>query len=376
MNGADTSRAAGPLKILCVVSHSSAGGAQEILVNLAEGLMGRGHQVTLAALYPFRADIRETPPELPWTYAVPTRPTSIGKQLGMFGSLVRLLKDTKADVALTALPAANTMVPLAATFAGVGTRVVTSHHSPSDTYSKPLNLLDSFAGSLPAVEHIVGVSKTVTNSLERKPSAYRRKTRVIYNALPPAIELLTADLAAGRQPGRGRTVVATGRLAAQKNYPVLIRAARHLPEVTFKIVGHGPDSEALKAMALEAGVADRVEFMGFRPRREALEVLAGGDVFVQPSLYEGHSLALVEAAKLGLPLVVSDAPSQVEGVKMQDGPAALIVPVHDDVALAEAIRSLLEDPLLYRQYADRSRALGDAASFERMLDAYEELARN
>jgi glycosyltransferase involved in cell wall biosynthesis len=210
----------------------------------------------------------------------------------------------------------------------------------------------------------------VTNSLERKPSAYRRKTRVIYQALPPAIELLTADLAAGRQPGRGRTVVATGRLAAQKNYPVLIRAARHLPEVTFKIVGHGPDSEALKAMALEAGVADRVEFMGFRPRREALEVLAGGDVFVQPSL------ALVEAAKLGLPLVVSDAPSQVEGVKMQDGPAALIVPVHDDVALAEAIRSLLEDPLLYQQYADRSRALGDAASFERMLDAYEELARN
>jgi hypothetical protein len=46
------------------------------------------------------------------------------------------------------------------------------------------------------------------------------------------------------------------------------------------------------------------------------------------------------------------------------------------VALAEAIRSLLEDPLLYRQYADRSRELGDAASFERMLDAYEELARN
>jgi glycosyltransferase involved in cell wall biosynthesis len=199
--------------------------------------------------------------------------------------------------------------------------------------------------------------------------------KTIKNALPPDIEARIAGLAEGRRGRRtGRQVVAIGRLAEQKNYPVLIRAAVHMPDVVVRIVGDGSEGPALKAMASELGVADRVQFLGFHPRTETLEILAGGDVFVQPSLFEGHSLALIEAAKLGMPLVVSDAPVQVEGVTAPDGSlCGAVAGVHDDRALAREILRLLDDPAHYAAAAAQASVLGAAATYAAMITSYEQL---
>jgi len=147
-----------------------------------------------------------------------------------------------------------------------------------------------------------------------------------------------------------------------------------MPDVVVRIVGDGSEAPALRALAVELGVADRVQFLGFHPRAEALEVLARGDVFVQPSLFEGHSLALIEAAKLGLPLVVSDARVQVEGVSGPDGPlCGVVVGVHDDRSLAREILRLLDDPAHYAAAAARATALGAAATYGAMITSYERL---
>jgi glycosyltransferase involved in cell wall biosynthesis len=168
--------------------------------------------------------------------------------------------------------------------------------------------------------------------------------------------------------------VAIGRLAYQKNYPVLIRAAVHLPDVRIQIIGEGSDEASLKTLAHDLGVAGRVEFLGFRPRSEALEILAAADVFVQPSLFEGHSLALIEAAKLGLPLIVSDAQVQIEGVTLPDGSiCGAVVGLHDDQALAREILRLLDEPDHYATAARRSTELGAAATYDAMIAAYEGL---
>jgi glycosyltransferase involved in cell wall biosynthesis len=367
--------------VLCVVNHSSAGGAQELWVNIAEGFKARGYEVTLVALYPLSAQatqINRAPADLPWTYIAKQRPTAIGAQLRMLQSLVRFLRQRNADFAFTAMPAANVLVPLAAQLAGCRTKVVISHHGPVSTYNSLLNLVDGPIGAMKKVHRIISVSNTVFRSLDKKPRAYREKRAVIHNALPPEIEKLTSNLASVRVDRKVcRLVVATGRLTAQKNYHVLLRAAVHMPNVQIRIVGGGEDEKQLKEYALKLGVSRRVDFLGFRPRAEALSLLAEGDVFVQPSLYEGHSLALVEAAKLGLPMVVSNVPVQMESITASDGTVCGIgVDPQDDKALADAILRLLDGGNAnFQDYATRSTQLASEYRFDLMMDKYEALMR-
>ncbi|MFW2831115.1 glycosyltransferase [Sphingomonas sp. ID0503] len=356
-----------------MVSHSSAGGAQEIWANLAEGFHRQGDKVQLMALYPMRETVREAPPELPWRYVVPVRPTRPTAQLAMLRTLIAMIRREKPDVIFTAMPAANVMAALAARIAGDGTRVVLSHHSPAETHNPMLNRVDSVAGSLSSVSAIVSVSDTVGRSLDAKPAAYRAKRITIHNALPPSIESLLGELDKGVRSTapQGRKVVATGRLARQKNYPLLVRAATHMPDVTIDIVGNGPDEDMLKGLARDLDVDDRVHFLGHRRREDAMRILAGADVFAQVSLFEGHSLGLIEAAKLGLPLVVSDVPVQIEGITATDGErCGIAVGVNDEVGLAHAILGVLDNGHVRARLSGLSRKLAENATFDAMVAAY------
>jgi glycosyltransferase involved in cell wall biosynthesis len=360
--------------IFFLVSHSSAGGAQEIWVNLAEAFRLRGNPVHLFALYPLRSTVRETPADLPWRYVLERRPAGPIAMWRLLRGLVQLIRRERPDLIVTAMPAANVLAAVAARLAGTGTRVVISHHSPVETHNPLLNRIDGFAGSLGSVQAVVSVSDSVAKTLERKPAAYRGKRQTIHNALPPTIEARLAALAAARGDGArtGRTLVATGRLAAQKNYPLLIRAAVHMPDVAIEIVGNGPDEAALIDLAAELGVAGRVRFLGHQPRLDAMEILARGDVFAQVSLFEGHSLGLIEAAKLGLPLIVSDVPVQIEGITAADGErCGIVVGTDDAVGLGRAVTDLLNDPVARAHRSAQARKLAAGATFDRMVERYE-----
>ena len=359
--------------VLFLVTHSAAGGAGEIMANIAEGFVARGHEVTLAALYPHPNSHLDT--RLPWRHIVAERPGPLGAaKLG--SALIGYLKRQRPDILITALPAANVMGAAGAWLARSGTRVYITHHSPSETHSALLNLADNISGGLPSVRKVVSVSDAVASSLDGKPQRYRAKRRTIHNALPPVVEAQLVELARAHQPrvARRRAVVAVGRLADQKNYPVLLRAAAHLTDVTVEIVGEGDQGRELRAMAQDLGLGDRVTFHGRLSRTRTLEILADGDILVQPSLFEGHSLALVEAAKLDLPLIVSDVPTQIEGVTARDGTrCGVVVPLHDDRALASAILRILNDTETYRTYADLASKLAAEADFGTMVDSYEQM---
>ena len=360
--------------VLFLLSHSSAGGAGAIMANIAEGLAARGHDVTLAALYPHPASRLDA--RLPWHHVLPKRPASPLRAIALGPALLRFIRKRRPDVVITALPAANVMGALGTWLARTGAKVFTTHHSPSETHNGVLNRLDSLCGGLSSVRGVVSVSNAVASSLDAKPARYRAKRRTIHNALPPPVEAQLSQLANAHAPriARNRRVVAVGRLADQKNYPVLIRAATHMPDVTIEIVGEGDQGAELRAMAHDLGLDDRIVFHGRVSRSRALEILATGDILVQPSLFEGHSLALVEGAKVGLPLIVSDVPTQIEGVTARDGTrCGIIVPLHDDRALAAAITGLLNDPQTYRHYAGLASKLAGEANFDVMIDSYERM---
>ena len=91
----------------------------------------------------------------------------------------------------------------------------------------------------------------------------------------------------------------------RKGLDLAIRALALVPDRRAKlfIAGDDPAKETLKALASESGVSDRVVFGGFR--KDVPIALASADIFLFPSWYEAFSLATIEAAACGLPVVAT-----------------------------------------------------------------------
>jgi glycosyltransferase involved in cell wall biosynthesis len=137
-------------------------------------------------------------------------------------------------------------------------------------------------------------------------------------------------------------LVQVGRLAAQKGQDRSIRALALLSDkrVRLRLVGDGPEHQALAKVAQACGVAERVEFVGASDPRPHLRA---ADVVVLPSRWEGMSLVLLEAMAVGKAIVHSNC----GGSDVLRGCGVLIEHRDDEVSIAELVchlSRLLDSP--------------------------------
>ena len=149
--------------------------------------------------------------------------------------------------------------------------------------------------------------------------------------------------------GGAPIVMSLGRLTRQKDYITLVRAfglAVKRVDARLVIFGDGEQREMLEDEVRNLGITDRVDFPGFTD--SPFGHLKQCAVFALSSRWEGSSHALIEAQGLGVPSVTTDCPSGQREIAM-DGETALVVPVGDPAALADAMVRLISD----RPEADR-----------------------
>lgn len=100
-----------------------------------------------------------------------------------------------------------------------------------------------------------------------------------------------------------------GRFVREKNHTFLIEVAEIVcakrPNTFFLLIGDGPLKEQVKAMVSNAGLANRIRFLGLR--EDVPRVMAALDGFFLPSLYEGFPVVLMEAQAASLPCIISDS---------------------------------------------------------------------
>jgi glycosyltransferase involved in cell wall biosynthesis len=178
--------------------------------------------------------------------------------------------------------------------------------------------------------------------------------------------------------GRTDLVVGTAaRLVPMKGIVYLIRALallKDIANVRLEIAGSGPERLDLEHEVQANGLGDRVRFLGWRTDVAAL--LAGWDVYVQPSLGEPFGIAAMEAMAACLPVVATSAGGLLELVV--HGRTGWLVPPGDPVALADRLRVLLIDRNVRHRMgaAGRERAI-QAFSNDRMIqtisDIYDEV---
>jgi glycosyltransferase involved in cell wall biosynthesis len=163
--------------------------------------------------------------------------------------------------------------------------------------------------------------------------------------------------------GPGPLLVSVGRLERDKGFETAIGALATLgdPEVSLALVGSGPHRALLEQAARGAGVADRVDFTGPKPREDVMDYLAAADVFLFPTERdEAAGIVALEAMASGLPLLTTTVGGGVELV--EEGKTGLLLPPAVPEAWADAIRAVLADEAL------RGR-MGEAAR-ERILQSY------
>jgi glycosyltransferase involved in cell wall biosynthesis len=164
------------------------------------------------------------------------------------------------------------------------------------------------------------------------------------------------------RPVRGSPplILVTARLLWDKGLGEFVEAARLLRRqgigARFALVGDvDPGNRAcIDTSVLEVWKAEGVvELWGFR--QDVPEVLAQADIACLPSYREGLPKALLEAMAAGLPCVATDVPGCREAIRHEHN--GLLVPPRDHVALAEALRRLIDDPALRQVMGQRGRLM-------------------
>jgi len=168
------------------------------------------------------------------------------------------------------------------------------------------------------------------------------------------IDLAAWQFAAPARDSATPTIVALGRLSAEKGFGILIESLAQLRDVKLRLVGDGPERAALMAMVDRLGLADRVTFVGELPPEQVRAELRAADIFCLPSFSEGLPVSIMEAMAAGVPVVAT----WIAGIPelAQDGVTALTVPPARADALADVLRRLADNPTLGATLAVAARA--------------------
>ena len=152
-----------------------------------------------------------------------------------------------------------------------------------------------------------------------------------------------------------KLVLAVGRLAPEKGYGYLVRAAARVvaayPGTVFAILGDGPQKAALKSEVKKAGLENNFRLPGQSDEVQAF--LGAADVFVMPSVNEGMPMALLEAMAAGKPIVATRV-GEIPAI-LDDGVSGWLVPAADPPALAEKIIGFFETPRVAQLLARNGR---------------------
>lgn len=195
------------------------------------------------------------------------------------------------------------------------------------------------------------------------------KVGAVAPAVPMGVDVKRIAAEVGqRLPEDGR-VLFVGRLVEKKGVDILIEAAARVPAAVVAIVGDGPSRADLEKLVADRELADRVEFLGARPRQGVMDELARAAVVAVPSRVgaggdqDGVPVVLGEAMAAGVPVVASDIGGLGEYVV--DGENGRVVASGSVDELATALAALLEHPdhaeTLARQATDRLAGTLDLA---------------
>lgn len=344
-------------KILFVTATLGGGGAERVMLNLANKMAAKGHQVSIVKTAPEKNPNAVYPLDPAITLEViQTQHTQkllrIADKLIQFRRVFRRYKDYTV---VSFLPDVNIYCILA--HWGLGIRVVVSERNDPTREPNRAFVRRVRDWAYRYADYVVFQTPDAQAYFCEK---IRRKSCVIPNPLnleelpAPALDQEKRDM-----------MIMVCRVKPQKNVGLLIdaidRIRDSLGSTVVEIYGDGNlYRDTMKQKVADLGLEDRIRFMG--PSNNIYEIMCRAKIYISTSDYEGISNTMLEALALGVPSIVTDCP--IGGARMFIRPDVngILVPVGDVQALADQIKRLLHDEQLQKKLA------ANAVSIRQQLD--------
>lgn len=360
------------MNILFCIDHLRGDGTQRVLCHLAEGMIERGHRITVLCLNDsWDAGVLEQLRRSSATVRV------IGKVSLLAGygliSTLRWMRQQNFDVAVTMLFWSDVAGRILARRAGI-TRVVSSIRARNINYA-PWQLLLTRA-TMPLADVVVVNSRRIAAFAVAAEGA--RPERLVY--IPNGVDFSLYTQPISRAALRAElglsadaaVIGSVGRLTYQKGFDVLLRALAQpgLEGVHLLLAGAGEELDRLGALTHSLKMSHRVHFAGYR--RDVPRWLGALDLYVHPARFEGTPNILLEAMAAGCPIVATNIDGNSE--ILTDGQHGWLTPPDDPIALASAIRTALEQPVEAQRRARAAREhVRKQYSIPSMVDTWEKV---
>lgn len=185
------------------------------------------------------------------------------------------------------------------------------------------------------------VSESCKTALNETFPEFENKFHVIYNIISARFMRSMAEESADFEDSfQGTRILSIARLSHQKGLDIAMPAISTLKKEGLKfkwyIIGIGPEEAALKEQIEQLGIQDYVKFLGERPN--PYPYLKVCDIYLQPSRFEGKSIAVDEAMVMCRPILLTDFSTAAD--QIDSGRNGLIVPMTSE-GVADGLRDLL-----------------------------------
>ena len=360
-------------KVAFYIGSLHKGGAERVFVNLAEHFLNQDYQVLMVTQYQ-KEDEYELVCGIDRVISDITPQETTSSRIVNFWrrleKLHRIWKQEKPDLVLSCAGKNNFMTIVSTMFTKTKPVVSVVGEAKEEYPGKVMRMLANLL-----FPHAAGV----VLQTERSRSFFSKrvgKTAVIMpNSLNPLF------IRPAFQEEREKRIVSVGRMDANKNHEMMIRAfaklAAKYPEYTLTIYGDGELRSHLEMLIDSMELSDKVFLPGVI--LNVADEIEKASLFLLTSYSEGVSNALIEAMALGLPVIATDVPSGGTVELIEHGKNGWIIPVGDEAALEKAMDKLLSDRELAENLGAQARMLQERFAPDRVnrqWQAYFEKLKN
>lgn len=319
------------------------GGAERVMVNLAEYFYSQGYRVFLVT------KLKEQD-EYPCTEGITRIIADLTKQeergrirnfYNRISKLKKVWKEIKPDLIVSFIRKNNLMALASAHSLKIPVYVSVRSDPARELKGKLMKYLSFFM-----FHGAAGIILQTTQAKDFFPKALQKKAVILPNSLNPMfISAILQEEQNIEMSRRIKEIVQVGRIDSNKNQRMLItvfdKIAEAYPDWKVRLYGDGEDRQKLEEYADTLSCRKQIFFMG--QQTDIQEKIKNASVFVLTSRAEGMPNALMEAMTLGLAVIATDCPCGGPRDLIHDHENGILIPVDDEGALKKALTDLMND---------------------------------
>jgi len=334
------------IKILHIIPRFEVGGAEMLVWHYARLMNGTDFEIAVASCVedgPFRAEFEKLGVRV-WAGSR----VRMGGRLGVWRELKKFTDGWQPEIVHTHLMAGDFFGYLLKRRSAGKIRWISTQHNVEFHTSWPRRLLWRII--LPHADRVIAVAKKVRQYTMNNFGVQEEKIITVRNGVD--LKNWIAISSAGLFRGDKLRLATIGRLEEQKGHIYLVRALAELKEINWSwdVFGDGSLSKLLESEAQRLGIADRIVWHGVVSA--VYQKLDDIDVVIQPSLWEGLCIVVMEAMAAGK-CVLASVPAGEELI--DGGRTGMLVAEGDARALKDALQYLYSYPEIGRDMGARAR---------------------